>query len=200
MRGHIRERGKGSWELRVYLGRDPLTRRERYKTRTVKGSRRDADRALRRLLGEFDRGVISEGTFGELVSRWFEVASVARDWSPKGVSEARRIIDTKLGPLHSIPIEKLRTPILDSFYARLRKHGGACGHEPRRVHDGELCEVGASLSSSSVRRIHAVIHSALEQGVAWDLLMFNAAAKASPGRTDSPEIKSPEIDDVLTLL
>jgi hypothetical protein len=37
MRGHIRERGKGTWELRVFLGRDPITRRDRYKTRTFKG-------------------------------------------------------------------------------------------------------------------------------------------------------------------
>ncbi|MGH9920157.1 MAG: tyrosine-type recombinase/integrase, partial [Nitrososphaerales archaeon] len=56
------------------------------------------------------------------------------------------------------------------------------------------------LSSSRVRRIHAVVHSALEQAVAWDLLMFNPASKASPGRVDSPEIYTPEVEEVLDLM
>ena len=45
-----------------------------------------------------------------------------------------------------------------------------------------------------------MIHSALEQAVAWDMLMFNPASKASPGRIDSPEITSPEVDEVLKLI
>ena len=99
MQGHVRQRGENSWELRVYVGRDATTKRARYKTRTFKGSKRDADRAMRAFLAEVDRGVISEGTFGELVERWFEVASTTRDWSPKGIAETRRIIDTRLGAL-----------------------------------------------------------------------------------------------------
>jgi hypothetical protein len=82
MQGHVRQRGKNSWELRVYIGRDAATKRARYKTRTFKGSKRDADRAMRAFLAEVDRGVTTEGTFGELVERWFEVASTTRDWSP----------------------------------------------------------------------------------------------------------------------
>jgi len=200
MQGHVRQRGKDSWELRVYIGRDATTKRARYKTRTFKGSKRDADRAMRAFLAEVDRGVISEGTFGELLERWFEVASTTRDWSPKGIAETRRIIDTRLGALGPIALDKLRTPVIDGYYAQLRTHGGACGHRPRQSHDGDLCEVGPPLSTATVRRIHAVIHSALEQAVAWDMLMFNPASKASPGRIDSPEITSPEVDEVLKLI
>ena len=60
------------------------TKRARYKTRTFKGSKRDADRAMRTFLAEIDRGVITEGTFGDLVERWFQVASTTRELSPKG--------------------------------------------------------------------------------------------------------------------
>ena len=155
---------------------------------------------MRAFLAEVDRGIITEGTFGELVEQWFEVASTTRDWSPKGIAETRRIIDTRLGPLSPIALDKLRTPIIDGYYAQLRAHGGACGHRPRQSHDGDLCEVGPPLSTATVRRIHAVIHSALEQAVAWDILMFNPASKASPGRIDSPEITSPEVDEVLKLI
>jgi hypothetical protein len=38
MQGFIRQRGQ-SWELRVYLGTDPLTGRQRYANRSVRGPR-----------------------------------------------------------------------------------------------------------------------------------------------------------------
>ena len=110
MRGHIRERGKGTWELRVFLGRDPITRRDRYKTRTFKGGKKEAEKELRALLSTVEAGVVSEGTFGELLERWYLVASTSRDWSPKTVAEHRRIIDKQLGPLSGLALSKLRTP------------------------------------------------------------------------------------------
>jgi hypothetical protein len=35
MRGHMRQRGD-AWELRVYVGRDAVTGRERYTTKTLR--------------------------------------------------------------------------------------------------------------------------------------------------------------------
>lgn len=56
MRGFIRRRGQ-SWELRVYLGRDPVSGRERYATRSMRGSRRDAERLLREMVAAAEAGV-----------------------------------------------------------------------------------------------------------------------------------------------
>jgi len=200
VRGHIRERGRETWELRVFLGRDPITRRDRYKTRTFKGGKKDAEKELRALLSTVEAGVVSEGTFGDLLERWYLVASTSRDWSPKTVAEHRRIIDKQLGPLRGLALNKVRTPLIDTYYASLRTHGGRCGHEPRRDHERELCDKGAPLSAATVRRVHAVVHSALEQAVAWDLLLFNPASKASPGRIEPPEIHVPTVDEVLQML
>ena len=47
MKGFMRQRG-ASWELRVYLGIDPLTGKKRYATRTVRGGKREAQSALAR--------------------------------------------------------------------------------------------------------------------------------------------------------
>ncbi|HSH58862.1 MAG TPA: site-specific integrase [Acidimicrobiales bacterium] len=200
MRGHLRERGKGTWELRVYLGRDPITRRDRYKTKTFKGGKRGAQEALAGFVAQTGAGTSSEGTFGALVERWFTVASVSKDWSPKTIVETRRIIDTKLGPLLPVPLDKLRTSALDSFYADLRARGGRCGHAPRRDHGAQFCEKGASLSAASVRRIHVVVHAALEQGIAWDWLLFNSATKASPGKVEHPDVVPAEVPQVLDLI
>ena len=199
MRGHVRQRGKGTWELRVFVGRDPMTGRDRYRTKTVKGGKRVAEAALASFVAEVGAGVTSGGTFGELVERWFDVASVAKDWSPKTVLETRRIIDTKLGPLWSLRLDKVRTSVLDTFYASLRSHGGRCGHSPRQDHVRELCAKGGPLATASVCRIHVVVRAALEQAVTWEWLAVNPASKASPGKVDAAEVKPPSVDEVLAL-
>jgi hypothetical protein len=42
------------WEIRIYLGRDPVTGRKRYTSRTVRGRRREAEQLCRDLLSEID--------------------------------------------------------------------------------------------------------------------------------------------------
>ena len=99
MRGHARERGPGHWELRVHLGRDPLTGRTRYKTKTVPaGGRREAERALAAFVTDLSGvGVATDGTFGELVERW--IATALPGWSPANEVTVRNTVAYYLGPL-----------------------------------------------------------------------------------------------------
>ncbi len=50
MAGSMIQRSSGSWELRVYAGVDPETRRRRYRTKTVRGTQAEAERELAALL------------------------------------------------------------------------------------------------------------------------------------------------------
>lgn len=75
MRGHIQQRGKTSWRVTAYVGRDECGTR-RYVQQTVWGSRREAERELSRLLVEVDEGrraAAAPITFGELLDRWLDV-------------------------------------------------------------------------------------------------------------------------------
>ena len=56
MKGTIRQRNPGSWEIQVFLGRDANGKRIR-KTETVRGKKSDAQRRLREILAELDRGI-----------------------------------------------------------------------------------------------------------------------------------------------
>ena len=70
MRGFIRPRGD-AWELRVYLGQDAITGKKRYASHTVRGSRREAERVLAKMVGDADRGGFARtgATTGELLER-----------------------------------------------------------------------------------------------------------------------------------
>ena len=187
MRGHARERGAGKWELRVFLGRDPLTGRKRYRTKTVTArGRREANRALAAFVAGADRaapGPDADITFGELVERWTATASVG--WSPSNEVTVRRIVTFYLQPLLGVRIDRLRTADLDRFYAHLRKGGGRGGRP---------------LSVATVRRVHSVVRSALAQAVRWQWLAVNPATAASPGPAMQTALSPPGPEAVAALL
>jgi len=56
MRGHMRQRSKGSWTLFVDLGRDPETGKRKQQTMTVRGTKKDAERELRAVLTHIEGG------------------------------------------------------------------------------------------------------------------------------------------------
>ena len=68
MKGYLGRRGE-AWELRVYLGIDPVTRKQRYATRTFRGGKREAQRLLAEMVLEAERGlaVRTTATVGELL-------------------------------------------------------------------------------------------------------------------------------------
>ena len=73
MSGSIRQRGRNSWEIRVYSGTDPETGQRRQLSRTVRGSSTQAQRELRALSAFANVGpsVGARTTLGELLDRWF---------------------------------------------------------------------------------------------------------------------------------
>jgi len=135
VKGHLRSRGSGTWELIVYAGRDPLSGRQRRKTRTVHDTKRDAQRELAALVTEVSTASnsLSEITVAELLARW--LAFVADDLSPTTVDEYRRLCDRRIIPaVGSQPIRKLSVVTLDAFYVALRNEGGLGPASIRQIH------------------------------------------------------------------
>ena len=73
MKGHIRQRSKGSWTIVIDIGRDPKTGKRRQQWHTVHGTKRDAERALREMLHSLETGAYvkpSRITIGEWLEQW----------------------------------------------------------------------------------------------------------------------------------
>jgi integrase len=183
-RGSMRQRGKDSWELRLYQGTDPETGRQRWATRTVHGSKRFARSQLQELVEEAGYARLRAGTLADLLDRWFEAASPG--WALTTVSHTRSVIDCYLKPhLGHLPIAKLTTEDIDDFYAHLL-HAGGRNDRP--------------LAPGTVARVHGVLHRALAQAVRWEWIWLNPAANASPPRVPPTEIRPPSPDQVMRLL
>ena len=62
MKGHIKQRSKGSWTLWIELGRDVETGKRRQQTITVHGNKKDAERELRAVLTRLETGAYTQPT------------------------------------------------------------------------------------------------------------------------------------------
>ena len=56
MKGHIRQRSKGSWEITIDIGRNPATGERRRHFESVRGIKREAQHRLAELLIDIEQG------------------------------------------------------------------------------------------------------------------------------------------------
>jgi DNA-binding transcriptional regulator YhcF (GntR family) len=132
-RGYIERLPSGSWRARVYVGTDPITRREIRLKATAK-TERQAQIELGRLLKEASEGRTPEAdaTVAQLMDEYAAVAEW--DVSTRQTNEGfiRRTIKPALGHLE---VRKVRGPILDKLYARLKRCGDlSCTGRPFTEH------------------------------------------------------------------
>ncbi len=123
-------------------------------------------------------GGSTTATFGRLLAAWLD--RVEPNLAYQTITGYKRLINEHIQPsLGAIKLRKLDVATLDSFYRALTKKG---------------------LAPATVRQAHAVIRSALKQGVRWDWVPINFAEKASPPRLRKATIKSPAPVDVARLV
>jgi integrase len=170
----MRERSPGRWELRVFLGNDPVTGKKQYVSRIVMGGKRLASSELARLVAaepgdvKPQRRGQAKMTLSELIDEHIE-----HPGSPTTLTEYRAAHNRYIRPLVGrLPIAELDAGTLDHFYEHLvRKRG---------------------LSPSTVRQVHAIIRGACSRAVKWGWLKSNPARDASPPtvRRREPDIPS----------
>ena len=147
-KGHIEQLPSGSFRVSVYGGIDPLTRQEIRLRSTVKDELQ-AQIELGRLLKEASEGRTPET--GATVARLMDEYAPIAEWdvSTRQTNEGfiRRTIKPALGHLK---VRKVRGPVLDQLYTRLKRCGDnrwRCGHY--RV--AQQVILAAAVASSSGR-------------------------------------------------
>lgn len=180
MRGHLEARGSRTWRAKVFLGQD-VSGRQRYLTKTIHGTKREADAQLRELL--LESGLAHESaqaTMDDLAAKWLEL--VEETLSPSTLREYRRLLSKIILPqFGSAKLRTIRPSDLDTFYAKLHRRGVRGGHP---------------LSSQSVHHVHALIRRLLNQALKWSWIVKNPALNASPPQVYRPELEVPEVEVV----
>jgi integrase len=162
MAGHIRQRSPGSWELRYSLGIDAGTGKRRVVSTTFHGTRKAAEKELRRLLHAVDAGEHVDPS--KLVLRvwlatWLDM--VHDEVSPRTHERYRELVWHFLAPaLGNVPLTKLGPAHIQEAY-----NGWASGG--RR--DGKP----GGLSPQTRRHLHRVLSAALARAVEQQRIIRN---------------------------
>jgi integrase len=177
VRGSKREIKRGVWELRVSLGKDPVTQKYKVSSKTFHGSARAADEALRDLI-DMQAPSRSDGigaTFGQLIDQWLEECD-RLDLSPTTMRTYRAQIKQTIRPrLGKVQLSRLTARNLDELYGVMKDAGS---------------------SAKTIRNHHAIIAAALHQGVRWGWVRNNVAERAKPPRVEHRQVTAPSVDVV----
>lgn len=185
MRGTVRRRG-ASWQAIVNVT-DPATGRRRQLTGTRR-TKAEAEQLVVQLLARAGRShaAASTATLTELLEAWQEAN--AAGWSPGTVRNTRQFVDAYLAGRTDRVVRKLHARHLEQLYRDLLEHGA---------------RDGGPLAAGTVRRVHTIVRSALEQAVRWDWIAENPARKVDTRRVLAGEarpVTSPPPSAVLALL
>jgi integrase len=160
--GHIRERSPGSFELRYSFGTNPATGKRKVATATVRGSRKDAEKELRRLLHAADTGQHVDPT-RMTVRRWLTLwlETIRHEVASRSLDRYTDIVNLHLIPgLGHLPLAKLSPAHIQELYNRLAVEGRRDGRP-------------GPLAARSRRQIHRVLSSALRRGVEQQVITRN---------------------------
>jgi integrase len=160
MRGHIRQKGKGSWELQVYTGTGPDGKPRRH-FETVHGRKSDAQKRLYELLVSLEKGVpVPAGhlTVAEHLKMWLN-GYVKTNCSPRTLDGYGSIIEHHLAPaLGHHQLKHLTPQAIQGYY-------------------GQACE---TLSARTVNHQHRVLSQSLKYAVRQGYLGRNPAELVDP--------------------
>ncbi|HET9871928.1 MAG TPA: tyrosine-type recombinase/integrase [Propionibacteriaceae bacterium] len=229
-RGSVDVLPSGAFRVRVYAGRDPLTRRPVYLSQVVPSgpnASQEAERIRVRMLGDIDerRNTNTRATVNQLIDRWLGVLDVDQSTRKGYEGHIRKHIRPLLG---SLPLAELEVEVLDSFYAELRRCRDHCDgrrqiqHRIDGVHecdehpaapcapaDPESCRacsrmcqqhVCRGLADGTVRKIHWILSGALDRAVVWKWISVNPAEHAAKPPLPHPEPRPPTAEEASRLV
>lgn len=182
MAGSMRPgRRPGTWELRVELARDPITKKRRWRSKTVTGSERHASRELARLVvevGGMDLADSSGGTVSDLYATWIEhLEARGRERATiYGYRTKWRLVEDILGPLPVVAVTPQR---IDAAYTELQRRGS---------------------NPASICHLHAILRAMFGQARRWRMIDTNPVSDATPPTHYAPEAVAPDVEIVRDLI
>ena len=154
MRGSLRQRNRGSWEIR-YDGPPEPNGKRKYASETVRGTRKDAERVLRERMAAFEKGVFVPRrniTVAEFLEDWLRTYA-ASNTSVRTQEGYRSKIEAYIVPaLGHFKLQALHPVQIQEMYTQIRRKG---------------------LAPSSVLHVHAVLRKALNTAVMWRVIALS---------------------------
>jgi len=181
----VRKRSKGSWEIYLDIGLDPVTGKRLRHYETIKGSKKLAKRRLADLEVSIEKGSYIKPkriTLAEWLSNWlngYVTTNCGIRTAQSYQSEVRRHLIPALG---AIPLTQLQPQQLQNYYSQALTKGRA---------DGK-----GGLSARTVQYHHRILSEALSHAVKMGLLVRNVAEAADPPHPERRNMATLALEDI----
>ena len=181
----------GAWQISLDIGRDAVTGQRRRQRFTVRGPKRDAQRALREALQKRDQGLVlptGKITVGTWLTDWLARYQSEGHLGPKTFDNYRRIVQGHLiSSLGHIPLRDLRSDHIADLKARLLS--------------GKRSTAAAPLAGATVHKILGILRLAFAEAVKAGLIPRNPCdAVSSPSVKARSERRSLTDEEIGSLL
>jgi len=181
MRGHLKQRSKGSWSIVIDQGRDPATGKRQQQWHTVRGTKKEAEKRLAELIHQVDSVLYikpSQVTVANFLERWLQdsAANRVRSTTLDGYRWRAKTITASLG---NIGLADLRPEHIQRYYSE---------------------KLASGIAPLTVIKHHHLIRAALATAVRWKLISANVADLVDPPRKTHKEMKALAADEVQRLL
>ncbi|HZZ23188.1 MAG TPA: site-specific integrase [Roseiarcus sp.] len=185
MKGHLRQRGARSFELKLDVGKNAAGERA-IEYRSFKGTRREAQTKLAELIAAVGQGAHvarSALTVGEHVAERIEQWQALGVITAKTAERYRELHANQIAPfIGSIPLQAIKAADVERWHATLRTSGRK---------DGQ-----GGLSTLTIRHSHRLLSKALKEAQRHDLVVKNAASLQSPPRVSRTEVTILDADQI----
>lgn len=177
--GSLVEARPGVWRLRVFVGTSPVTGKPMQVSRTVRtkvrGGKAEARREMATFIAEVKAGAHKgrDATFGRLLADWM-IHLEHQGKAPSTLTTYKIHVKNRIVPaLGDLKLSQITAHALDQFYMD-QKAGG--------------------LGVQTIKLLHSIISTALQQGVSWGWIDKNEARRAKPpaDTRDKSSVLTPE--------
>ena len=186
MAGSIEKRGENTYRLVVSTGKNLDGSRAR-RTKTIHGTRKDAEIALAQFVTEANHGLVPEGrpvTFEEFYHIW-QVNYGTKDLAPSTYSRYVGMLESRILPyLGSFTLEKIKPTDLMKLYDMLEQDT-----QIKRLAKNNGERTLKPLSKKTILEHHRLISAMLHKAVYWQLIPYNPADRVQPPRAPKAQRK-----------
>jgi len=177
MKGHLRQRSPGSFELKVDIGKGADGKRI-VEYRTFRGTKRQAQGELAKLIVALGRGehvAKSALTVGEHVADRIEQWVALKQITPKTAERYRELLRYQIAPyIGGVMLQALKAPDIERWHGALLTSGRK---------DGQ-----GGLSKLTIRHAHRLLSKALKQAQLHELTIRNVASIQPPPKVTRDEV------------
>ena len=197
MAGSIEKRGKNSYRLSCLAGYN-LQGKPIKKTKTVHGTKKEAEIELAKFVADVQNGMVIEGKslkFSEFTEIWKRDYG-SKELAPSTYKRYCRMLEARLLPYFGhFYVNKIKPTDIMQFYDLLSKDTQLV-----RKKDNEGNKTLKPLSGKTILEHHRLLRAMLHKAVYWQVIVSNPAERVQPPKAKKPKRKYYDDDQCKILL